>query len=1443
MKKLMLAGALVLAGLSKAYSQFCPSCIQNSAVPQEAQFNITSATVRGPLAVNTIVGLSAFTAASSMTAPVFIGSGTYLTNLNASQLLFGTVPSAAMSGSYPGITSIGTVANGVWKGAIIGSQYGGTGSNLVTSGIGSIPYFSSVGTMSVVAHGTATQLLQTNGEAAPSWTGVPQVLGTNITGIPMANLIPGQLPMSISIDDASISTVSAAKVIGNIPGNATNITGVLPISHLGSGTLNTSNPASSVTASGVTPGIWGGPSQLIQATVGYDGRITAISQSSFTVNVGSITAGPLPVGVTIGAAQITAGTLATSVIAQTLPASGVTAGSYGSGSQVSSFTVRADGRISSANQIPIAINTSQINNGTLTGGVLVPAANVQAGPLGGGVIASSISATGFPAGTYGGASNSLQVNIGVDGRVLSATQFVIPGLSTSVVLNNVDNGWVATQTFFSSATVKGNLSANNFVATTLTGIGSGLTSIPAGSILSGQLSGGVIASSIAVNSVSNAQVAQGSFANIKGVGPLTSPLVVNATAAFTGSDANGNVASFGSNVGSQSIAVLANTGSTALVLFSTGAASAAAGSVSYGQLNGDWQTCMSNPQIQTPSANVRNLCIDSTLNTINAHAPVLADSSVTASAFFGDGSHLTSLSTSSFTGGTVANATTFLSSVNASAFFGNGAGINSISLSTSVVIVGPGPGSNAQFKSVAAAVAALGTPTLQTDVMVLPGTYNEQPFSLPSNIALLGPYAGRATLLFVSTGAAITVAGTTGNNISALLITNTGGGPAIEITGQSSTNETVIFSQITGRPALLLDTNARPITSQASVWTTNGSSAPVVINGTFGTGAAAAQNTFDFGSQITAIAGQDCIDISTPVVMAIRDTSMNLITTGKYSINATVPVAIRYGQMTVVGGGCPAQNLCVSSNTTFGTSAAPYNFNPGANAIAGVVIPPSPIDGQFLVGASSTSAKWTNGNGVSSIAPANSLFVDSSGNVVIGQFGSGVNINVGQTASTTTINGQINMGSVQINSGGLTTGGPAGQIMHIGGNTYIDSFGNMTMTGSTVTLQVLNGQGGFLTAQSSVTASAFFGDGSHLTGIPTPNVDNAFVASQTFLSTVTIKGGSFAVVSPSTWGVTGGFLGVGTSTPSFVVDILGTTGNTAMMRTIEQGSIVDGLRMEAYFPTNTAGANGNYIVTRAARGTQDAPTAVGVSDFLYANSYRGHNGSAFPGGPNANYIVQANENFTTAANGTEIRFKYTPNGTVGANAFTLFTATSANTGGAPASADWLMGYSLIVDGSNNVLSNNFDVRASSTGDIALIGSVSTGTLTFKGGSGIGTAPLSVALNAPTNSLRVNATGQVSIGSATANAGDGLTVANSSMTVDGLIHAGWEHVLNSCGAGVTTCTATCSAGNYATGGGCNTAAVIGVAVLTGDTGDNSSHTCTTVTATTITADVYCSRLAP
>jgi len=73
-----------------------------------------------------------------LTSTGFSGSGASLTSLNASNISSGTVGTSYISGSYTGITGVGTLTAGTWTASLIGATYGGTGvnngSNTITLG-------------------------------------------------------------------------------------------------------------------------------------------------------------------------------------------------------------------------------------------------------------------------------------------------------------------------------------------------------------------------------------------------------------------------------------------------------------------------------------------------------------------------------------------------------------------------------------------------------------------------------------------------------------------------------------------------------------------------------------------------------------------------------------------------------------------------------------------------------------------------------------------------------------------------------------------------------------------------------------------------------------------------------------------------------------------------------------------------------------------------------------------------------------------------------------------------------------------------------------------------------------------------------------------------------------------------------------------------------------
>lgn len=563
MKKLLL-GLLLLTGLAaKAaagpVSSICPDCIFNTAAPQNAQINIGTETVRGTITATT--GTFVYINLQNLTVTNIAGNGSSLTNLNASQLLSGTIPSGRLVGSYPGITGVGTITSGVWNGQVIGTQYGGSGQDFSTANQGSLIYFSATGVESILAPGPAGYLLQTNGAGQnPTYTNSPQITGSNITAIPLTALQAGTLPTNITVLDASIATVSGAKVTGNIPGNAAGLTNLLPIAGIQTGTLPTTIPASSITVTGVTPGVYGNPSTVPQITVRTDGRLNAATQVPIAIDPSQINAGLLPGGVTVNPSAINSGTLGVGVVAQTLTNTGVAPGTYGGPTQSAQISVDAQGRITSATQVPIpgispttalsdvdnawshsqtmlagsswTVNGNMLVTGTLTAGFLVGngagvtnlnPANISAGVLPANVIASSVGANGITPGSCGDATHSCTITFTADGRATFQSQVSITGIPAgSVAAENVLPGNLNPGVKLSTANVvPGFNAANEFVKMDGSGnlppvSGQNITNISPANLSAGTLPANVIASSVAATGV-----AAGSYGSASSVGTFT----------------------------------------------------------------------------------------------------------------------------------------------------------------------------------------------------------------------------------------------------------------------------------------------------------------------------------------------------------------------------------------------------------------------------------------------------------------------------------------------------------------------------------------------------------------------------------------------------------------------------------------------------------------------------------------------------------------------------------------------------------------------------------------------------------------------------------------------------------------------------------------------------------------------------------------------------------
>src|SRR6185369_14159388 len=82
----------------------------------------------------------------------------------------------------------------------------------------------------------------------------------------------------------------------------------------------------------------------------------------------------------------------------------------------------------------------------------------------------------------------------------------------------------------------------------------------------------------------------------------------------------------------------------------------------------------------------------------------------------------------------------------------------------------------------------------------------------------------------------------------------------------------------------------------------------------------------------------------------------------------------------------------------------------------------------------------------------------------------------------------------------------------------------------------LSGATGFIASGSSITASAFFGDGTNLSGIMTSAANQAITGIKTFTSTLTVTANAFSVGGAS-FTIVGSSVGIRTSNPVLGLDV------------------------------------------------------------------------------------------------------------------------------------------------------------------------------------------------------------------------------------------------------------------------------------------------------------------
>ena len=104
---------------------------------------------------------------------------------NAANITSGTLPTGRLSGSYTGITGVGTLTAGTWNGSVIGPVYGGTGFG--TYAVGDLLYADTTTSLAKLADVAVGNALISGGVgSAPSWGKIG--LATHVSGtLPVAN--------------------------------------------------------------------------------------------------------------------------------------------------------------------------------------------------------------------------------------------------------------------------------------------------------------------------------------------------------------------------------------------------------------------------------------------------------------------------------------------------------------------------------------------------------------------------------------------------------------------------------------------------------------------------------------------------------------------------------------------------------------------------------------------------------------------------------------------------------------------------------------------------------------------------------------------------------------------------------------------------------------------------------------------------------------------------------------------------------------------------------------------------------------------------------------------------------------------------------------------------------------------------------------------------------